>query len=414
MKLYLKSRFSIKSYLDHDTFFFIAYIIYLFFLILKSSFFSQYLGLLNKLIYIGVAGILVVCELMRFNASKKSVILAFFTFLFSFVFLLRMNGRYELVPFFLLLYCGKNINFKRIARVTAIVCACTILIVIASSYIGIIPNYISKSYYGGSVRIRHYLGFRYALYPAGILFNAISMDLYAHHKHLTFKRCVLWLVFALFILWKTDSRLFSYFSILVIVGFYVLSVTSDAILRKRPVQLLMIGSFIICACFSIEMSLHYTRNNAFLRNLNDLLEQRLRLGKNAFDMYQIKPFGQKINFVGNGLASDGSKAVGLYNYVDNFYESSLLKYGYVFLFAFIVMATLSAILICKKKDYYLLCLLALFAVHAMIDDMVLYLSYNTLWFVLFSSLFPQRDTIHINSVFKTLFHSKKRKKLSGG
>ena len=414
MKLHLKSRFSIKGYLDHDTLFFIAYIIYLFFLILKSSFFSQYLGLLNKLIYIGVAGILVVCELMRFNASKKSVILAFFTFLFSFVFLLRMNGRYELVPFFLLLYFGKNINFKRIARVTAIVCACTILIVIASSYIGIIPNYISKSYYGGGVRIRHYLGFRYALYPAGILFNAISMDLYAHHKHLTFKRCVLWLVFALFILWKTDSRLFSYFSILVIVGFYVLSVTSDAILRKRPVQLLMIGSFIICACFSIEMSLHYTRNNAFLRNLNDLLEQRLRLGKNAFDMYQIKPFGQKINFVGNGLASDGSKAVGLYNYVDNFYESSLLKYGYVFLFAFIVMATLSAILICKKKDYYLLCLLALFAVHAMIDDMVLYLSYNTLWFVLFSSLFPQRDTIHINSVFKTLFHSKKRKKLSGG
>ena len=176
----------------------------------------------------------------------------------------------------------------------------------------------------------------------------------------------------------------------------------------------MIGSFIICACFSIEMSLHYTRNNAFLRNLNDLLEQRLRLGKNAFDMYQIKPFGQKINFVGNGLASDGSKAVGLYNYVDNFYESSLLKYGYVFLFAFIVMATLSAILICKKKDYYLLCLLALFSFFAMIDDMVLYLSYNTLWFVLFSSLFPQGDTIHINSVFKMLFHSKKRKKLSGG
>ena len=102
-----------------------------------------------------------------------------------------------------------------------------------------------------------------------------------------------------------------------------------------------------------------------------------------------------INFVGNGLASDGSKAVGLYNYVDNFYESSLLKYGYVFLFAFIVMATLSAILICKKKDYYLLCLLALFAVHAMIDDMVLYLSYNTLWFGYHSYQFCVQNAVSL-------------------
>lgn len=415
MKLSLKKNIGIKDYLDSEGVFFLSYIVYLFFLILRSSFYYQYFnGILNKLIFLGIAGVLALSVFMKDNVSKKSAFLAIFSLVFSGVFLLRLSGRYELIPFFLLLYCGRNIKFERIARVTAIVSLITLMFVILSSYVGIVPNYVSRAFVGGSIRVRHYIGFRYALYPAGILFNIISMDLYAHHKDLSMKRCACWLLAALFVFIQTDSRLFSIFSVLVILGFFVVSSVSDKLFENRIIQFLMVGSFVLFGSFSFIMTYKYSNGNPFMRKVNKLLEQRLRLGKEAFRMYKIKPFGQKIDFVGNGLTADGKEIVGRYNYVDNFYESVLLKFGYIFLIAFIILATVAAYKCCKKKDYYMLGMLAILAAHAMIDDMVLYLSYNSLWFVLFSILIPQNDTIDIEMLLKRIMPKKRRKRIIGG
>ena len=175
----------------------------------------------------------------------------------------------------------------------------------------------------------------------------------------------------------------------------------------------MISSFVICGLISFVVTYKYTKANPFMREMNIFLEQRLRLGKEAFSMYKIKPFGQKIDFIGNGLTADGNEMVGRYNYVDNFYESVLLKFGYIFLIAFIVIATIAAYRCCKKKDYYMLVMLTIFAVHGMIDDMVLYLSYNSLWFVFFSILIPQNDIVDAEDVLRRAFPKRQRKRILG-
>lgn len=393
----------LKTKLDFELVFFSTYAFYLSILILKSSFYSQYLnGIVNKSIFLGVSGILALCVMMRDNISKKSSVLAVLSLAFTGVFVFRLSGRFELIPFPLLLFCGRNIRFERIARITAIVSSFTLAFVIISSYAGIIPNYVSKSLYNGTLRIRHYLGFRYALYPAGILFNIVSMDLYAHHSNITLKRCLAWLLCSLFVFFQTDSRLFSIFSVLVIFGFFLVASVSTKIFEMRIIQALMVCSFIICAAASFIMTFKFTNANPLMKKLNNLLEQRLRLGKEAFSNYDIKPFGQKIAFIGNGLDADGNTAAGRYNYVDNFYESILLKFGYLFLIAFLVLATIAAYRCCKKKDYYMLGLLTILAVHGMIDDMVLYLSYNSLWFVFYSILIPRNDPIDINALLRTI------------
>ena len=57
---------------------------------------------------------------------------------------------------------------------------------------------------------------------------------------------------------------------------------------------------IICAAFSIIMSMIYDDKNKFMLFLNKLVSSRLRLSKKGIDKYGFSFFGQKIDMVGNG------------------------------------------------------------------------------------------------------------------
>ena len=390
--------------------FFISYTVYLFFLLLRSSFFYRvFSGPKYQLINLCCIAVLGVAIVFRRKFSLKDLVLLGITLLFSFVMFLRMGLRYELMPFIPLLFVSKDIKFEKVARVTTVISITVLAVVILSAYAGILPNYVTTTVTDGHFRVRHFLGFRYSLYPAGILFNTISVDLYAKRNKLSWQRCAVWAAAALWMFRQTNSRLSFFFSIAVIGGCYVVTRFPRLLDRLRLVRWGMVSSFVLCAAASLLLTLRYKKSIVWMAKLNHILEERLRLGNDAFRNYGIKLFGRDIAFIGNGLTGDGKQTFGIYNYVDCFYESILLKYGILFFAATLIGYTLVAYIAMKKKNYILLGMMTLLAMHGMIDDMVFYLSYNTMWFTIFSFIISPDQERDMLLVFKKIIRKPRRR-----
>ena len=79
-----------------------------------------------------------------------------------------------------------------------------------------------------------------------------------------------------------------------------------------------------------------------------------------------------------------------YLWVDNFYISIIQRFGILVSIVIILLLTFTLFKCWKVKNYYLMLILTLIAGHCMIDDLFLYLNYNTFWFVIGSTLMTDK------------------------
>ncbi len=123
---------------------------------------------------------------------------------------------------------------------------------------------------------------------------------------------------------------------------------------------------------------------------------RLNLGQYSLLEYGISAWGKQIAWVGNGLDVYGNRATGSYLWVDCLYVQVLQRYGVIFFDYFLISNDNYYVgLLSEKKNYMLLILLSLIAVHCMIDDLQLYLHYNTFWFAIGSLLLGRSNKKYI-------------------
>ena len=144
----------------------------------------------------------------------------------------------------------------------------------------------------------------------------------------------------------------------------------------------MVFSFILCSIFSLVTTINYDYSNPYMSKLNEILGRRLYLGHISLDMYPINLLGHDTKYIGNGLDMYGNKTSGTYFYVDCLYLNLLEKYGLIFTVILLLLLTYSLSNTLKEKDYFLLVILTFFALHGIIDDLEIYIYYNTFWFII--------------------------------
>jgi len=157
----------------------------------------------------------------------------------------------------------------------------------------------------------------------------------------------------------------------------------------------LVFSYLICSGFFYGLTVTFSRNVLWMKNLNDFLGNRLNLGQYSLLEYGISAWGKQIAWVGNGLDVYGNRATGSYLWVDCLYVQVLQRYGVIFLIIFLLVMTITMWVCYQKKNYMLLILLSLIAVHCMIDDLQLYLHYNTFWFAIGSLLLGRSNKKYI-------------------
>ncbi len=361
---------------NEDLLFFIAYGLFLIFSILSTTFYYKYfMGTPYSLIKYTSVILLIFRELMNNKYTVRSFSLGL---LFAFlVFITRSQSTLSAVAFILIfVFCARNIKFDEIARFSLLITIPLLIFVILSAYFGIIDNYVSLS----SNHVRNYLGFRYVLYAPAFLFNITGLYLYLKKDRVKWFALIVLLIINLWMFLQTNARLSFYLSCFMILAFGLMKVCPNFFERKHILCWLMIFSFVILFILCLYLTVTYDSSVPWQNQLNSFLGGRLRLGKTSLMESGVSLFGQRLELVGNGLDAYGNKNTNPYNFVDSLFIQVLQRYGIIFSFVWFAILTFAMYRCYRMKDYWMLVCLTIVALHCSIDDLSLYLYYNTFWF----------------------------------
>lgn len=346
---------------------------YLFATLLRSTFFAPLvLGRKYILLIILAAIFVAMKELISANPKTRAFIILILT---AGLMLLMQPGssgftQRQAALVFIYIYCARDIDLKRLMTFVKWVTFSFLCVVIISSQVGIIEDYVSEG------RVRHYLGFRYALYPSMLLLNVAIIQLLESNKRINWPMWALILVCNWWIYYMSDSNTSYYMTI---VCFAVALVLKLKIIGDKRVMYMLVFSFVLFAIISIVMTYNYNPKIAWQSNLNKILGNRLELGKASLKEYGISLLGEKIEWAGNGLNPFGEYVTEEYNFVDCLYIRVVQRYGIIF-FSLVMILLTKAMHITYKKNYFqLLFASAIVALHCVTDDLSLLLYYNFVW-----------------------------------
>lgn len=373
--------------------FFFAYGLYLFASIWHCSFFSiQYGDGLYKWFLFFSLLLLVIKECYNIKTVLRGFVAAFVVVLVSGITYYTHNSDIIMNHLFwlmILCFSARNIEFKKIVEFTLKLEGILLFLVIFSSVLGIIDNYIEKS-----DRIRYYLGFKYSLFPATLLFNVSALLIWLQRENMKWRIVIFLSLINSLMFYFTQSRLaFGLFILMMIcvIGFKIRA----SIIKKKPSRKkrkrvhfakILIFSYVLCLFISLGITLSYSDSSALQKKVNIALGDRLELGQNSLKENRVKPFGEFIEMSGNGLNEKGKRDLtstnGVYNYVDCMYIQILQDFGWVFTVLIIILMTIAMYQTYKKRDWYMLMICSILALHGIIDDLIINVYYNTFWLII--------------------------------
>ncbi len=363
-----------------DRLFFCSYVIFLAFSILSTSFFYRYIGG-YAFMWIQIFCVLLLGAYeLRNGAFKAQNWIAGPIAAFLALIALRVSegSLHRMVMLMIVyIYCARRIPFAKIARVTLQVSIVTCLAVVLGSELGLIERIVSLH----KGRVRHYLGFRYALYPAGILLNMTALWVYLKKDTITLPKTLAWAAVNFVVFYLTDSRTSFVIAEAILLGTLVIRYCPKLTKKLQPVWFLAVISFVVFAAISVAVVLAYD-SVPQLEWIDNALSGRISHAKESLDTYGVSLFGQKIEWIGNGLDLDGVEPVGAYNYVDCLYLKIPQRYGLVFSVIVLALVTWGMFRMWKRREYQILLISALVAAHCVLDDLSFNLHYNTFWLAL--------------------------------
>lgn len=362
--------------------FWIAYIVYLIFSIMQTTFFQEYLLGYYNFIYMFCAGLLLAQELLSGGWTKKTFI-GIIVFTILVMLSIYINER-QIMIMLMLVYAGRHVDFRKISRYTVVITSLLVLFTIMCAKFGIILNYVSTS----TGEERNFLGFRYVLYGPAFLTNVILLEIYSKKDKIKYGELTLWFLIATWFYKNTHSRLAFYLSILMIAFALVMKLNVHLLDNRKVIRWIMSISFLWIGGAALLLIVFYN-GQGIMKALNDVLTDRLLYGQRSLIAYGVSVLPQEINWVGFGLDYTGQHVAieGEMIFVDCLYLKILQRFGILFFIILFSMLIATSVQANKNKNYYLLASFFFIAIHFAIDDLYLYIQYNTFWFVIGSILF---------------------------
>ena len=360
--------------------FFISYVVFLLYMIFSTTFFyASYAHILKwRYVLAFCACLLAIYEFLRNGLTVKTFFAFIVVMLFTYNTLRISKGLSQNAIAAVLLYtfCARNISFSKISRITMIVTSVALAFIVISSYIGIIPNYVFSE-----ERNRESLGFLYVLYAPALLSNITFLWIYNKKNKMSIKGVAVFFLLNLFFFEKTDARLCFWQTVFLLVFGLLFRKHEQAMLRRKVLCGGMILSFVLSTCISYLLTIWYNPSVRWMDSLNKMIESRMAYGQQSLNQNGLSAFGMKgIQWIGHGLNMHGEKAEGIYSYVDCYYIQLAQRFGYLFLILILVFMTIACYRAYRNGDVYLLMIFVIIAVHSILDNLYMYLQYNTFWF----------------------------------
>ncbi len=309
----------------------------------------------------------------------------------------------------LLFLAADRVDFRKIAKYTLWIEGICCAIIVLSSLVGIIPNYyITRS----DGVVRYYLGFTYCTFLSHLFFNMVLIVLYIRRENVRYRELGLLAIIDVGIFIATNSKNSFVLVLLILLVAYCIKRASIKRTQRpgRVVQQCARISVIVFPLLSLCIALLYNPQSAAWRTANNFLSNRIAQTHASTERYGFEPFGQDIDFVGNGLVAGGDGVAtaeahpdGDSNFIDNSYMNVLVNNGLVVALIFWVALICTAQRGIREDDSWLSLALLAIAVHSLFDPQLLQLVYNTFLFIIWQELME----------FRTLFKNPVSGKGSG-
>ena len=362
---------------------YLALVIFLLVSIFYTSFFARYIPpLVHKGLLAISAILLLVREVFYSKYSLKNIIGFVLAAILIFSAGFGSSVISTLTISIILIYCLRDFQLENLAKVALVVTLISFIIIITSSKLGIIQDYVEISMF----RIRHYLGFRYSLFPSTFYLNITALVYFLKQERIKYWQLFLLVLGNLFVFQQTNSRL-AFISTSLLLFFNLLVKWKPNIFEKFRSFLYPFGfSYIIAGLMSIYAVRSYSNASGFWENINIFLGNRLYLSVKSLDIYGIKLWRQRITWVGNGLDINGYRSNLSYLFVDNMYLNVGQRFGLITIIAFVILMTIVVFRTLRSQKFILATILIVIAFHAMIDNLMFELFYNFFWLAIGTEL----------------------------
>ena len=228
------------------------------------------------------------------------------------------------------------------------------------------------------------------------MLNIVASSLFLTQDKVSYKRLFFLLLSTVWIFYQTDSRL-TFISSLFLLGinlvvkWYPSILKSSGLLLKTFKLTYIVNAFLSYLIAKMYLSFSSPFLNELSKNINQFLGGRIYYANRSLNVYGYNLFGQKINWIGNGLDINGQRELSEYLYVDNLYIQILQRYGLFVLVILLLIFTLTLHHLLKQKQYVLSLILITLSFHAMIDDLIINLHYN-IFLILIGTLMNQTQS----------------------
>ena len=270
----------------------------------------------------------------------------------------------KLWAFFWLTCCISYTSEKKVLWIYFWVHAVLMAVTLSLGYAGMLEDLV----YMEGDRIRHSMGYDYCSYASLLLTTLIMVYVYAR-KHFHWWEAIVLLAISYAVYMVTDTKAGLILSVFIIVSVYLIRAFSIAIPVNIFTRILFQGGPVLAAAAMGILQYCYRSDHPWMFYLNGLLNNRIDLGRRAYELYDLKWFGQKIEWIGALALRKNPNQI--YMTVDNSYLRYTLQYGIVLMVTTLVGIVFWQGRLLKQKNTVLLWISTVFFISCTINPELL-------------------------------------------
>lgn len=304
----------------------------------------------------------------------------------------KVNHFADILTVTLFMLGARGISFKKIIKVYFMVAATAVLCVVMASQTGLIENLVYRQ---SGRNLRMAFGFTYPTRFAAHIYYLVLWYWYLRDEKLAYRESLI-PVFAGVFLWIFCEARLSSISLMLLTFVMSYSIFQrkkalkfQAEYRMNPYMAQLLSVSVICLAFLIlVLTVLYSPDCPILEWLNDVISNRLYLGKKAMDIFGFQIWGRWIRLAGNGgYLTKNNK----YFYIDSAFLQFGIQYGLVMMTIFLALFNHIGTKAKKQRKQALLWILLFAGIHGMFEPHIISISYSPLIFAAFADL--QKETV---------------------
>lgn len=300
----------------------------------------------------------------------------------------------------IILYAGGATSFRKTALFSLVLLAIGSVVIVVSSQIGIIPDYLFPR---GGVMDRHGLGFLYCTNLSHLYLGMVLLYLYLRRGNTRVVEYAAILIVDFAIYYLTDSRnSCGLVLVAVLLALSVRYIRNDAF--HRALCLLSRWSFVGFTVMGLVFALFYDPSSGAWTAINRVMSNRVAQDNASLMTYGVLPFGQKIEFANRTIAMGeidkterDMQPSGDTNIVESSFLNILITKGIVSLAA-VLLAFWVALR--RNADSLVAGIMLVIAAHSAFDFQLINLLYTTFLFYVWKRCAASID-LHIERLLSS-------------